>query len=401
MNGQDRKDSLAGGEHCAYDDEDARMFTELMLCRSRQHGVIFLGRDGRIRGWNQGASFITGYAASEVVGRSVSLLFSAEDRERQLDAHELNTARAVGAAEDERWHVRKDGSKFWSTGITLPLGEKDGEIAGFVKIFRDATHLRTRMKYLENVVQECNAHQTERETFIGTIAHELRNPLAPLKTALTLMERLPDPTGRAATPLKIMDRQLAFLVRLVEDLVDLTRVHTGKLSLAYGVITLQNLLNEVIDSCRGAAAEAGVSLHAVLPSVPMEVEVDEERLNQVIVNLLNNAIKFTQRGGGVWLTCTADQTHFLVYVKDNGRGISRELLPKIFDIFTQAHDAHSRRGAGLGIGLAVVKEVVSLHEGTIEVRSEGEGKGAEFIVRIPLRKPRGSQPEPALPRRGS
>ena len=388
---------MAQGENCSWDDDDATAFTELMLRHSRQHGVVFMDPDGRIRGWNQAAYFITGYTDKEAIGQPASLLFTSDDRERKLDEHELNTARAVGAAEDERWHVRKDKSRFWSTGISLPIKEKDGEITGFVKVFRDATHLRARTKYLENVLQECSAHQAEREMFIGTIAHELRNPLAPLKTALHLMKRLEDPSGRTANPLRIMDRQLGFLERLVEDLVDLARVNVGKLSIVYQTVTLQTLLNEAMDACRNAAAQRGVSLYPVLPSIPIEVEADTDRLHQVVVNLLNNAIKFTQRNGGVWLTATTDQTHFIFYVKDNGRGISRELLPKIFDMFTQADGAESQRGSGLGIGLALVKEIVSLHKGTIEVRSEGEGKGAEFIVRIPQRKSQGSEQEP-MPR---
>lgn len=379
---------------CAWDEGDAIAFTELMLCHSQQHGVIFLDVDGRIRGWNQGACFITGYTDKEAIGQPVSLLFTPEDRDKKLHEHELKVARAIGAAEDERWHLRKDSSRFWSSGITMALRNQDRAVTGFVKIFRDATHLRARMKYLENVLQQCHTHEAERGMFLGTIAHELRNPLTPLKTALTIMRAAPELAARHATPMRIMDRQLAFLERLVEDLVDLTRVSAHKMSIVYRTTTLQNALIDALNDCKDAAVEQGVALHPLLPTVPIEVEVDCERFHQVVVNLLNNAIKFTQRGGGVWLTSTVDQTHFLLYVKDNGKGISPELVPKIFEVFTQAPDADSRRGSGLGIGLALVKEIVSLHKGTIEVRSEGEGKGSEFIVRIPQRKPQESGPGP-------
>jgi two-component system CheB/CheR fusion protein len=137
-----------------------------------------------------------------------------------------------------------------------------------------------------------------------------------------------------------------------------------------------------------------VDLKAVLSAVPVQVEVDPDRMHQVIVNLLNNAIKFTPNGGSVVLLANVDQSHFLVQVKDTGKGIGPHLLPRIFDMFTQAEGAGSHRGEGLGVGLALVKQIVSLHQGSVEVRSEGKGKGSEFIVRIPLRQPRGPGPEP-------
>jgi two-component system CheB/CheR fusion protein len=258
-----------------------------------------------------------------------------------------------------------------------------GSQAGFVKIFRDVTHLRTRMKYLENVQHEAIVRQHEQDLFIGTIAHEMRNPLSPLKTALELMKRQPG-DGCQAHALEIMGRQIGILERLIEDLVDLMRVHAGKLSIAYEKVALQDLLFEALYGCGAAAQAKGLAIHQVLPPVPIEIEVDARRLLQVVQNLLNNAIKYTQAGGNVWLTATVDQTHFVCYVKDDGQGISPELLPRIFEMFTQA-DSHAERGAGLGIGLSVVKEIVALHQGTVEVRSEGPGRGSEFIVRIPQR----------------
>jgi PAS domain S-box-containing protein len=386
---------IARGADGKWNDEDAAAFAELMLRHSRQHGVIFMAPDGRITGWSHGAHFITGYAPQEAIGQPASLLFTAEDRQRGIDVHELETARVVGVAEDERWHLRKDGARFWSTGVTLPLGRAGpASSGGFVKVFRDSTHLRSRMQYLENVLHECSAQQTEQDIFIATAAHELRNPLAPLRMSVELLSRMPDQSGAAADALGVMDRQLGLLERFIEDLVDLTRVKAGKLRIVHRAACLQAVLADAVDACRGLAEKRGVLLQAVQPSVPIEVAVDVERLHQVVVNLLNNAIKFTPAGGAVWLTSTVDHTHFQLQVKDNGEGIARELLPKIFDVFTQAEGADSHRGAGLGMGLAIVKQIVSLHHGTIDVRSEGEGKGAEFVVRIPLLPPSSPEPKP-------
>jgi len=184
-----------------------------------------------------------------------------------------------------------------------------------------------------------------------------------------------------------MERQLGLLERLVEDLVDVARVNSGKMSIAYERVEYQALLNDAVESCVAAAQFKGVAIHRSLPPTPLEIEVDARRMQQVFANLLNNAVKFTPQGGEVSLTATVDQTHLVFYMKDSGKGIAPEILPKIFDVFTQAEGGRADRGAGLGIGLALVKEIVTLHQSTVEVRSEGEGKGAEFTVRIPLRRP--------------
>ncbi|MBQ5950330.1 PAS domain-containing sensor histidine kinase [Massilia sp. ST3] len=367
---------------------DADAFAELMLVKTRQYGVMFYDTDLRITGWNQGAAFITGWTADQVLGKPTGILFVPEDRERKLDEHEAHTAALVGVGEDERWHLRSDGSCFWASGVSVPLHrDEHGKVTGFVKIFRDATHLRARTRYLENELKDNVARQAERDVFIGTVAHEMRNPLSPLRSAQQLLQMFAGDAERSRQPLAVMDRQLGFLEKLIEDLVDLTRVQSGKLSISYEKIPLQVLLSEAVDSCRPAAQAQQISFHLSFPAVTIEVEVDSRRINQVFVNLINNAIKYNHPGGDVWLTATADQTHFVCYLKDNGKGIPSELQPKIFDVFTQAENTGAQRGEGLGIGLAVVKEIVSLHQGTVEVRSEGVGKGSEFIVRVPLQKP--------------
>ena len=367
---------------------DADAFSELMLVKTRQYGVMFYDTDLRITGWNQGAAFITGWTADEVLGKPTGILFVPEDRERKLDEHEARTAALVGVGEDERWHLRRDGSCFWASGVSVPLHrDEQGRVTGFVKIFRDATHLRARTRYLENELKENVARRAERDVFIGTIAHEMRNPLSPLRSAQQLLQMFAGDAERGRQPLAVIERQLGFLEKLVEDLVDLTRVQSGKMSIAYEKTHLQVLLSEAVESCRRQAQAQQISFHLSFPAVPIEIEVDSRRINQIYVNLINNAIKYNHPGGDVWLTATADQTHFVCYLKDNGKGIPAELQPRIFDVFTQAEGTDAQRGAGLGIGLAVVKELVSLHQGTVEVRSEGVGKGSEFIVRIPLRKP--------------
>ena len=376
---------------------DQHALAELLLRRSMSHGVVFMDTAGTIRGCNRGMLHIHGFAPEELIGRHASVLFTEEDQQRGLAEQELRIAAEVGVAEDERWHVRKDGGRTWTTGVTMPLWDAAGTRTGFVKIFRDATHLRTRTKFLENALEACATRQGQHEYFVSSIAHELRNPLGPLKNGLQVLQRQAGGQHPFDRPLQMMDRQLGFLERLVEDLVDLIRVRTGKFSLVFAETDLGELVVEAVEAARHRAGARRLELKAVLPSVPLRVVIDGERMLQVISNLLNNAVKFTPDGGTVWISVTADQTHSIISVKDTGIGIAPDLLTRVFDAFTQAGHAATGRGDGLGLGLAVVKELVSLHKGTVEVRSEGVGKGSEFIVHVPLTPPEGSALEP-LPR---
>ena len=368
-----------------WSDSDERALCEVLLRQSTAQGIVVIDAEGRIRHCSRGAEHINGFGAAELAGQPAAVLFTPEDRERGIAEQELRIAAETGVAEDERWHVRKDGGRTWTSGITVPMRDHAGRLTGFVKVFRDATPLRGRMKALENALHECGGRQARNDYFVGSIAHELRNPLGPLKNGLQVLQRQAGGNEAYERPLRMMDRQLGFLERLVEDLVDLTRVQTGKLRLAYAGHLLQSLVAEAVDLARHRASARGIELQTVLPPVPLTVEIDAERLLQVLSNLLNNAVKFTPEGGTVWISATADQTHFLVRVKDTGIGIAPDLLTRVFDAFTQADDARSGRGEGIGLGLAVVKEIVALHHGSVEVRSEGVGKGSEFIVRVPLR----------------
>ncbi|MCC2959582.1 PAS domain-containing sensor histidine kinase [Massilia sp. IC2-278] len=383
-----------------YDPVDARAFEAFILDRTDQYGVVFYDAALQITGWSAGAMAITGWAPEQVIGQPFAMLFVPDDITVGLPEHEAHTAAVIGSAENERWHTRRDGSWFWSSGMSFPLRREAERIVSFVKVFRDVTHLRARTKALENTVQEFREREGEHSRVIATVAHELRNPLAPIRTASELMKRLPDQEGQFARPLAVIERQVAFLGKLVEDLVDVTRASSGKMRMAYCRIELQAYLNEILEPAHVVAAAKGVALHLLQPGVPITIEADAQRLQQVVLNLVNNAIKFTPTGGTIWLTVTLDQTHFVLYVRDTGRGIAADILPKIFDIFTQASNETTERGSGLGIGLAVVKDIVTQHEGTVEVRSDGAGRGSEFVVRIPRKRPHGAEPEP-LPHPGA
>lgn len=350
----------------------------LMLSRERGYAAARMDENGSIQEWSDAAVYVTGWSSGDAIGQPISLIFTPEDRARGLDMHELRAADETGAAEDERWHLRKDGSRFWASGICLPLPG-----GGYAKIFKDATHLRARSKVLENEVERLSTLLAERDEALAVVAHELRGPLAPVKAAAAALSRgTPRPEDGKA--LAIIGRQLEAMERLVEDLVDASRARAGKLSLAYRKAELGAVCREALSGFESPARAKGVELRSALPGANIEIEVDPGRMQQALSNLLSNALKFTPPGGWVALSATVDASHFLVAVRDSGAGIAPDLLPTIFDMFTQAGGAASGRGAGLGVGLAVAKEIAALHGGSIEVRSAGLGKGAEFILRIPV-----------------
>jgi two-component system CheB/CheR fusion protein len=371
--------------HAAWAEEDAQALLQLFPGQLTQYAVVFIDTTGLITGWNEGAYVLTGFTAQEVLGKSLALLFTPEDRAHELHLHELNSARLLGAAEDERWHMRKDGSRLWASGMMMPLGDAAAP-RGFAKLFRDATHLRLRLDALEDEVRKLKKEQQDKNLFLATIAHELRNPLQPLTTATALLSQPTDPVLRERAT-KILQRQIRLMEHLVEDLIDMTRVTHGTMRIAYESVLLQPLLEEALESCRAAAERKQIALVCVLPPVPVQVQVDPARITQVVTNLLNNAVKFTPPGGHVALQANLDEACFIVKIKDSGKGIGPALQPRIFDMFTQAEGAESGRGKGLGIGLALVKEIVSLHGGSVEVKSEGADQGSEFFVRVPLAKP--------------
>jgi two-component system CheB/CheR fusion protein len=383
--------------HGAWHSADLDAFAAQLTGRLSQYGLCFVDADGRITGWSEGCHAITGFTADEVLGGSAAILFTSEDVDREIHLHEFRSAELLGSAEDERWHMRKDGSRFWASGITLPLAGDGDRPAGFAKLFRDATHLRQRTDLLDGEARQLRKDRNDRNVLLATIAHELRNPLQPMAMAAALLAQPSDgPLHEQA--LKIIDRQIGFMNRLVEDLIDMTRMTEGLMRIVHHRVALQPLLREALDACRHAAQEKRIDLVEALPPVPLIVEVDAGRMHQVLTNLLGNAIKFTPEGGRVALFATADHTHFTIKVQDTGQGIGADLQPRIFDMFTQARAGDTGRGQGLGIGLALVREIVSLHQGSVEVRSEGAGQGSEFFVRMPLVRPsevRAGLPAPA------
>lgn len=243
--------------------------------------------------------------------------------------------------------------------------------------------VKSRTHELELANKALKDADRRKDQFLATLAHELRNPLAPIRNALQIMKVAAKDPVAVEQAREIVDRQVRHMVRHIEDLVDVSRISRGKLALKLELIGIGEAIEAAIETSRPLLDQARVELECFIPDVPIHVRGDRLRLAQVFANLLNNAAKYTVAGGKVSLHANREDNQAVVRVRDNGLGIPAEFLSQIFDLFTQVDRTLNRSMGGLGIGLALVQQIVHLHGGTVSAHSEGIGKGAEFVVRLP------------------
>jgi PAS domain S-box-containing protein len=356
----------------------------LLFDRVEEYSLFFLTPDGRVSHWFPGAEHVYGYTAAEIVGQSGSKLFNEDDRRRGADQYELELARTLGRSEDDRWHVRKDGTLFWGSGVMFALHDAAGALIAFAKLSRNRTDVKTQTETLENRVKGLTGREERNKTFLATLAHELRNPLSPMAAGVQLIRQAGHADATTTAALQVIDRQIAALQRLVDDVLDTARVETGKIHLDMQVLDLTEVVEAAADACRPLAERRAQRFDVVVIPGAVDVRGDRQRLQQVLVNLLGNAIKYTPSGGRIALNLTTEGGDAIVRVEDNGVGMSADILPKVFDLFAQEDASLPLSAGGLGLGLALVRELVQLHEGTVQARSDGRDKGSVFTVRLPL-----------------
>jgi signal transduction histidine kinase/ActR/RegA family two-component response regulator len=262
----------------------------------------------------------------------------------------------------------------------------NAELAARVAELQRAQELEIeRSQQVRRLVEDLRDTDRRKDEFLATLAHELRNPLAPIGNGLELMRLVEGDTDPTIAHVRtMMERQLAQLVRLVDDLMDVSRITRGRLELRRGPVELAGVINSAVETCAPLLESMGHRLVVEFPDERIEIDADATRLSQVLANLLNNAAKYTPRGGTIRLTATRQAHEIIIGVRDTGIGIPPAALPTIFDMFSQVDASLERAQGGLGIGLTLAKRLVAMHGGTIEARSGGAGEGAEFIVRLPI-----------------
>jgi PAS domain S-box-containing protein len=354
--------------------------------------IISKTLQGTILSWNASAERMFGYTASEAIGKSITLIVPPE----RLDEERMILGRIVrGEPLDHFETVRmsKSGKRLELSLTISPVRDTTGRIIGASKIARDISMQRMA----ERALREANRRKDE---FLATLAHELRNPLAPIRNSLQIL-RLPEAADPevAARVLNMMERQINNMVRLVDDLMEVSRISSGKVELRKEPTELTTMINGAIETCQPLLQTTGHQLTVTIAE-RMIIEADPLRMAQVFANLLNNAAKYTPEAGQIWIDAQRSDDTAVVSIRDTGIGIPAEMLPRVFDLFTQVDHAPDQRSrGGLGIGLTLVQSLVQMHGGTVSAMSEGPGKGSEFVVRLPLaRRPRlRPAPPPAAP----
>ncbi|MBW3550964.1 MAG: PAS domain-containing sensor histidine kinase, partial [Proteobacteria bacterium] len=350
--------------------------------QSLDHAILLLDSDNKVTWASPGAVHVLGAEAAAMVGRPTTQFFTPEDIELGIHEHEIAVARSGGSSEDDRWMTRADGSRFWAAGMMVALRGSDGEVSGFIKILRDLTDLKMQMETLRNRAQVLDSLGHTSHRSIATLAHELRNPLASLSMASAVLRQLSQGEARLEPPLEIIERNLGFAARLVDDLEGSTRTKAGKLELKLEGLLLQEVLQEAIQTARHRAGDSARDIHLLPPSAPVVLIADPARIQQVFVNLIGNAVRHSPEGGTVAISFNRAAGATRVLVADQGPGVANADQERIFAQFLQIDGSATRRYGGTGMGLALSRQLARRLGGDVTVRSR-RGVGSTFTLSLP------------------
>jgi PAS domain S-box-containing protein len=353
------------------------------IVESSDDAIVSKSLDGIIQSWNAGAERLLGYTAAQAVGRHISLVIPPERIAEEDDiVASLKAGTRIEHFETER--VRSDGRRVQVSLTISPIKDAAGTVIGASKIARDITERKRVEADLRRAVEELADADRRKNEFLAMLAHELRNPLAPISNAVRALSLGGRDETAVESASEMLERQVGQIVRLVDDLLDVSRISRGKISLRRERTDLSRIISQAVEATRALYTSLNHELTLQLPPEPVFLDADPTRLAQVVGNLLNNACKFTDTGGRISLAVEREGAQVAIRVSDNGLGIAAEDLPRIFDMFTQIDSSLERSAGGLGIGLTLVKTLVEMHGGTVEAHSDGLGRGSEFVVRLPV-----------------
>ena len=353
------------------------------MVEASDDAIVSKSLDGIIQSWNAGAERIFGYSAADAVGKHISLVIPPERlAEEDAIVASLKAGRRIDHFETER--VRSDGKRVVVSLSISPIKDAAGTVVGASKIARDVTERRKLEDSLRQLASDLSETNRRKDEFLAMLAHELRNPLAPISNAVQVL-RMGDGEPDAVKKVGgLLERQVRQMARLVDDLLDMSRITRGRIELRKQRTDLMPVIHQAVEAAQTWCSEMNHNLTVTQPDEPLILHADPARLAQVLGNLINNACKFTDRGGRIQLIAERDGNEAVIRVQDNGIGITSEQHSRIFDMFAQVDTSLERSRDGLGIGLTLVRTVVEQHGGTVSVSSEGLGRGSEFIVRLPL-----------------
>jgi two-component system CheB/CheR fusion protein len=340
--------------------------------------------EGVVQYWNRGAERLYGVSRTEACGKRVQQFMS-------MDRDKTAAARAA-LARGEQWQGEVTVHKADGAVVIVATNQVSFIETGralILETHHDVTEHKQLEQALQQRVQELALADKSKNDFLAMLAHELRNPLAPLRNAVQILKKAPQNVELAERTRELIDRQVTNMVRMVDDLLDAARLGRGRIDLHMEALDLQAVLHRAVEATRPAFEMQRHRLSVLAPPVPVLVRGDATRLEQVFANLLSNAAKYTDPGGEITVTLVVNaqesqRAEAVIRVRDNGVGISAEMLPRVFDLFTQADHSLARTQGGLGIGLNIVRRIVELHQGQVSAHSAGPGLGSEFVVHLPV-----------------
>src|SRR4051812_5894068 len=274
---------------------------QLLLGGMREHALVLINTEGKIVGWFAGAERLFGYLPNEIIGQHVSILFTPENRAAGMVEYEQDVARTDSEAEDDRWMLRKDGGRFWATGVLTPIRNQGGQLIGFGKILRDRTDVRAEIQTLIKQNESLKQAEQRKNQFISTLSHELRNPLSALSLSLELLKLSENDPKSIADAISTMASEVVSMRRMVEDLIDVSRLSAGKVNLELKCQDLRPVIEAAVASCRPSIDMRTHNLNVIVSIAPLLVDIDAVRMRQVFVNLIQNATNFTKNGGTIWV----------------------------------------------------------------------------------------------------
>jgi hypothetical protein len=352
------------------------------------YAIFMLDATGHVATWNAGAQKNKRYEAHEIIGKHFSVFYTPEDRAMGKPDTVLETVRREGRFEDEGWRVRQDGTRFWANVVITTLRDQQGDVTGFAKVTRDLTAKREAEENARALVREQLAREASenriKDEFLATMSHELRTPLNAITGWTSILRRTPREESKLERGLEVIERNAQAQTRLVSDLLDVSRIINGKLQLYLVKTEVLPTIVAAADVVRPAAESKGVRLVVDVDPDIGATMADADRLQQIVWNLLTNAVRFTPRGGRVTVSCDRADAGIEIRVRDTGMGIASEHLRHVFERFKQVDSSTTRAHGGLGLGLAIVRHLVEAHGGSVEARSEGLDRGAEFTVLLPI-----------------
>jgi PAS domain S-box-containing protein len=386
---RDRQGRIVGGINMLIDitrSNEAEIASRRLaaIVESSDDAIISKTLDGIITSWNRGAEKIFGYTAAEAVDQHISLIIPPERRAEENDvlAH-LRRGEKIDHFETER--RTKDGRRLNISLTVSPIKDSTGRIIGASKVARDMTERKQAEEQLLEAKQEAEAASHAKDKFLAALSHELRTPLTPVLIAVAAIDMNSDLAPELRDDIAMIRRNVELEAKLIDDLLDLSLALSGKLRLDLETVEVNEVVHHVCEICRPFVLEKGINLQCDLPDSSPLVNADPARLQQVLWNLLKNATKFTPERGDIYvIVSTTVENRVRLQVRDSGIGIAPDVLPCIFDAFEQGDADITREFGGMGLGLAITKNLVELHRGTIRAESGGAKQGSTFTVEFPL-----------------